>query len=223
MFQRDNETKGASESPDKPAGSPPSISLPKGGGAIRGIGEKFAANPVTHCQLTMIALRQDMCQPDRRHPSPTQSLLQPVARNMPIQYRWQPQSHHHLDQQHEIVATLCSDGQFGVHSPSLPGNSAFDQPITRMVRKVFLYPGQRVMNHSLVKMVTGKEPENTLLGLDRNVLVLGATSFLTDASNNLVFPLMALFLDNVLGVKTSFIGLVEGVVDCTANYLASRA
>src|SRR5438094_2797939 len=26
--------------------SPPSISLPKGGGAIRGIGEKFAANPV---------------------------------------------------------------------------------------------------------------------------------------------------------------------------------
>ena len=27
--------------------STPSISLPKGGGAIRGIGEKFAANPVT--------------------------------------------------------------------------------------------------------------------------------------------------------------------------------
>src|SRR5687767_4381561 len=26
---------------------PPSISVPKGGGAIRGIGEKFAANPVT--------------------------------------------------------------------------------------------------------------------------------------------------------------------------------
>jgi hypothetical protein len=25
----------------------PSLSLPKGGGAIRGIGEKFAANPVT--------------------------------------------------------------------------------------------------------------------------------------------------------------------------------
>ena len=27
--------------------TPPSITLPKGGGAIRGIGEKFAANPVT--------------------------------------------------------------------------------------------------------------------------------------------------------------------------------
>ena len=27
--------------------SPPSIALPQGGGAMRGIGEKFAANPVT--------------------------------------------------------------------------------------------------------------------------------------------------------------------------------
>jgi hypothetical protein len=31
----------------KPSLAPPSITLPKGGGAIRGIGEKFAANPVT--------------------------------------------------------------------------------------------------------------------------------------------------------------------------------
>src|SRR5262249_18050037 len=29
------------------AGGAPSLSLPKGGGAIRGMGEKFAANPVT--------------------------------------------------------------------------------------------------------------------------------------------------------------------------------
>ena len=27
--------------------TPPTVSLPKGGGAVRGIGEKFAANPVT--------------------------------------------------------------------------------------------------------------------------------------------------------------------------------
>jgi hypothetical protein len=33
------------ESKQKPA--VPSVSLPKGGGAIRGMGEKFAANPVT--------------------------------------------------------------------------------------------------------------------------------------------------------------------------------
>jgi hypothetical protein len=36
----------ASESKENPL-KLPSISLPKGGGAIRGIGEKFAANPVT--------------------------------------------------------------------------------------------------------------------------------------------------------------------------------
>lgn len=33
--------------PDKNRISPPAITLPKGGGAIRGMGEKFAANPVT--------------------------------------------------------------------------------------------------------------------------------------------------------------------------------
>ncbi len=32
---------------EQPQNGPPTISLPKGGGAIRGIGEKFAANPVT--------------------------------------------------------------------------------------------------------------------------------------------------------------------------------
>ena len=45
----DNQRSGGSnkETADKNQISPPSISLPKGGGAIRGIGEKFAANPVT--------------------------------------------------------------------------------------------------------------------------------------------------------------------------------
>jgi hypothetical protein len=66
-----------------------------------------------------------MRQPDRRHPSPTQSLLQPVAWNMPIHYRWQAQSHHHLNQQYKIVNPLCCDVQFTIHSWSLPGNSFF--------------------------------------------------------------------------------------------------
>src|SRR6058998_3161999 len=34
-------------SPVEKAAQAPTISLPKGGGALRGIGEKFAANPVT--------------------------------------------------------------------------------------------------------------------------------------------------------------------------------
>jgi RHS repeat-associated protein len=44
--QRDEQPKAASGE-DSFAGSAPALTLPKGGGAIRGIGEKFAANPVT--------------------------------------------------------------------------------------------------------------------------------------------------------------------------------
>jgi hypothetical protein len=40
-------TDGGKPADDKFAVAAPTISLPKGGGAIRGIGEKFAANPVT--------------------------------------------------------------------------------------------------------------------------------------------------------------------------------
>ncbi|MFZ0750076.1 MAG: SpvB/TcaC N-terminal domain-containing protein, partial [Pyrinomonadaceae bacterium] len=35
---------------------PPTISLPKGGGAVRGIGEKFAANPVTGTGSTSVPI-----------------------------------------------------------------------------------------------------------------------------------------------------------------------
>ncbi|WP_448544492.1 SpvB/TcaC N-terminal domain-containing protein [Roseiflexus sp.] len=48
MISATEKTAGQSHRPDdEPKSSAPSISLPKGGGAIRGIGEKFAANPVT--------------------------------------------------------------------------------------------------------------------------------------------------------------------------------
>jgi hypothetical protein len=40
-------TEMSGDSDGKPPLVPPTIALPKGGGAIRGIGEKFAANPVT--------------------------------------------------------------------------------------------------------------------------------------------------------------------------------
>src|SRR5215218_6166842 len=40
-------SKAAATESGPPAATLPSVSLPKGGGAIRGIGEKFAANPVT--------------------------------------------------------------------------------------------------------------------------------------------------------------------------------
>src|SRR5436853_2674050 len=49
-----HKTTSRSEDPRMPAA--PSISLPKGGGAIRGIGEKFAANPVTGTGSTTVPI-----------------------------------------------------------------------------------------------------------------------------------------------------------------------
>ena len=48
--RNENHTMGKSDSKPKGTASPvqfPTLSLPKGGGAIQGIGEKFQANPVT--------------------------------------------------------------------------------------------------------------------------------------------------------------------------------
>src|SRR5215467_12968893 len=47
MASPEKATNGSIDGKKLTAASMPSISLPKGGGAIRGIGEKFAANPVT--------------------------------------------------------------------------------------------------------------------------------------------------------------------------------
>lgn len=45
--QRGNQKQGNAESVEEKSSLVPSISLPKGGGAIRGIDEKFSVNPVT--------------------------------------------------------------------------------------------------------------------------------------------------------------------------------
>lgn len=56
-------------------------------------------------------------------------------------------------------------------------------------------------------------------GLHPNVFFLGLVSFFTDVSSELVFTSMPLFLSNVLGVKTTFIGLIEGIADSTSTIL----
>ncbi|MBI3763859.1 MAG: MFS transporter [Chloroflexi bacterium] len=53
--------------------------------------------------------------------------------------------------------------------------------------------------------------------LPRNVWVVTITSFLTDISSEMLVYLIPLFLFNTLGVKTSIIGLIEGVAETTAS------
>jgi MFS family permease len=55
--------------------------------------------------------------------------------------------------------------------------------------------------------------------MPRNVWVVTATSFLTDVSSEMVFNLLPLFLANVLGVRTSVIGLIEGTAVATSSFL----
>lgn len=56
-------------------------------------------------------------------------------------------------------------------------------------------------------------------GLGRNVFAAGLVSFFMDVSSEMVYPLVPLFLANILGVNKSVIGLIEGIAESTASLL----
>ncbi|MCC7201042.1 MAG: MFS transporter [Nitrospirae bacterium] len=58
-----------------------------------------------------------------------------------------------------------------------------------------------------------------ILGFERNVFTLGWVSFFMDVSSEMIYPLMPLFLTNILGVNKTIVGLVEGVAESTASLL----
>jgi MFS family permease len=53
--------------------------------------------------------------------------------------------------------------------------------------------------------------------LSKNVLLLGVTSFLTDLSSEMIFPLLPLFIVNILHADTSIVGLIDGIAESTAD------
>ena len=42
-------------------------------------------------------------------------------------------------------------------------------------------------------------------GISKNVFALGSTSFLTDVSREMIYPLLPLYLRSVLGASTAFV------------------
>jgi len=62
-------------------------------------------------------------------------------------------------------------------------------------------------------------PGSTRPKLARNVLILGAVSFLTDVSSEMIYPLLPVFLGTVLGASATSIGLIEGAAESTAALL----
>lgn len=56
-------------------------------------------------------------------------------------------------------------------------------------------------------------------GLSRNVISMGAVSFLNDLSSDMIFPFIPVFLTSVLGASAAFVGLVEGIAEATASFV----
>lgn len=56
-------------------------------------------------------------------------------------------------------------------------------------------------------------------GLNRNVVITGIVSLFMDMSSEMVYPIVPLFLANVLGADKSLIGLIEGIAEATASLL----
>ncbi|MBD3310739.1 MFS transporter [Candidatus Woesearchaeota archaeon] len=53
----------------------------------------------------------------------------------------------------------------------------------------------------------------------KNVFRLGLTSFFTDMSSEMIFPILPLFLTSVLGAPMSVVGLIEGIAEATSAVL----
>jgi len=55
--------------------------------------------------------------------------------------------------------------------------------------------------------------------LGRNVLVLAVVSLLTDASSEIIYPLLPIFLTTVLGTSAAAVGAIEGAAETTSALL----
>ncbi len=62
-------------------------------------------------------------------------------------------------------------------------------------------------------------PGGGIRRLPRNVWAVSLTSFLMDISSEMVINILPLFLANVLGLRTSVIGVIEGVAEAVASIL----
>ena len=58
-----------------------------------------------------------------------------------------------------------------------------------------------------------------LLGITRNVIVLGWVSFLTDVASEMLYPVMPLFLVGSLGASPAVLGLIDGLAEGVSSGL----
>lgn len=74
-------------------------------------------------------------------------------------------------------------------------------------------------------MTQGAQPDGSSVArvasarLPRTVIALGAVSFLTDVSSEMIYPILPAFLVGTLGATPAMIGLIEGVAEATSAFL----
>ncbi|MCX8116606.1 MAG: MFS transporter [Desulfobacterota bacterium] len=59
----------------------------------------------------------------------------------------------------------------------------------------------------------------SFLGLSKNVRSLGWVSLFNDIASEMIYPLLPLFLNTVLGAGVVFIGLIEGIAESVSSFL----
>src|SRR4030066_2306997 len=59
----------------------------------------------------------------------------------------------------------------------------------------------------------------SFFGLSKNVRNLGWVSLFNDASSEMIYPLLPLFLTQVLGAGVVFVGLIEGIAESISSFL----
>ena len=63
------------------------------------------------------------------------------------------------------------------------------------------------------------EKRSVIFSLGRNVFFAGLVSLFMDISSEMVYPLVPLFLTNVLGATLTAVGVIEGIAEATASLL----
>ena len=61
--------------------------------------------------------------------------------------------------------------------------------------------------------------QKKVLGINKNIILLGIVSFLTDVSSEMIFSVFSIFFTVILGASTALLGLVEGLADFSASSL----
>ena len=61
--------------------------------------------------------------------------------------------------------------------------------------------------------------EKKVLGINKNIFLLGIVSFLTDISSEMIFSVFSIFLTVILGASVVLLGIIEGLADFASSSL----